>query len=114
MEKIREHDIVTVQIQVTGVEDYSEEGQQVRGRMLPNGENVGWLIPQEAKITLHTARYRVGDTVEWGGAMNPTRGTVKAIMTDEKDEQRTALWIKPDDTPAMQTHYVGNVRRILP
>lgn len=105
---IRAGDIVTVQILVTEVADYSEEGQQVMGRMLPRGGQVGWLVPQEAKVTLHTQRINVGDEV-WLDDAQSDKGTVQAVSAGCNPNQ---AWIKSDHSGQMVTLPLDGLRRV--
>lgn len=97
MSKIRAGDIVTVRIRVTEVGDYQSkdhpDAQQILGTMLPNGGNVGWLVPQEAAFTLAEQVIRIGDTIYMNEARS-RRGKVLATIRNT-DDQTAQLWVMP-------------------
>lgn len=104
---IRAGDIVTVRIRVTEVADYGEEGQQVMGQVLPRGGQVGWLVPQEAKVTLDEQQFRKGDFV-WVDDARSNKAEVMAVFEHEGTHQ---LWIKPNGHWKMDTMTVTSTTR---
>ena len=109
--KIRAGDIVTVRILVTEVADYASKedpnGQQVMGRMLPRGGQLGWLVPQESKVTIDELQFRVGDSVELG------QGQAVVLAIFRRNDGRQDLWVKPDGSDIPQTiALTKEIRRI--
>lgn len=100
---IRAGDIVSLKLLVTDVADYGTRDnpnlQQVMGKLLPNGDRLGWLVPQEAEFTLAVPAFKVGDEIYIPGpALNrqcKAKGRVIARVTDETD--RTLLWVQLED-----------------
>lgn len=97
MSKVRVGDIVTVRIQVTEVSDYQSkdhpDAQQILGKMLPRGGQVGWLVPQEAAFTIAEQWFKVGDIV-WIDQAQSQKGEVIAYIR-QTDEETAQLWVKP-------------------
>lgn len=107
MTNIRPGDTVTVQIKVTEVAPY-DGGQQIMGKMLPNGDTVGWLLPKEAAVTLHTTAFRVGDEV-WLDFAQSKRGKVITMHTVEDEH---FLWVMPHKERTLVTVPAKDARRI--
>lgn len=86
-DRVREGDIVTVRVLVTHVADY-DNGQQIIGKMLPNGESVGWLLPDESQFYLDQHKFQKGDLVWMGGQR---KGEVVALHEVDGTQQ---LWVR--------------------
>lgn len=109
MTRIRVGDIVTVRIKVTEVGDYQSkehpDAQQILGKMLPRGAQVGWLVPQEAAFTLAEQVIRVGDRVYMDRARSKIGKVVATIQNT--DEDTAQLWVLPEGNWKAETITVG-------
>lgn len=114
MTKIRAGDIVTVRIQVTEVADYSSkdhpDAQQVMGTMLPRGGQVGWLVPQEAAVTLAEQHFKIDDFI-WVDQARSKKGKVLGKITAPNGQ--THLWVQTEANGTMETIIVTPETRRL-
>ena len=62
MSSLRKGDIVTLRALVTRVAPY-DDGQQIMVKLLPKGEELGWLLQRETGFTPAEQPIAVGDKV---------------------------------------------------
>ena len=63
MTKLRKGDVVHFKATVVDVADYSDAGQQIRAKLLPKGEEIGWCVPSEYDFKPAELVLKVGDRV---------------------------------------------------
>lgn len=114
MTKIRVGDIVTLEMRVTSVASYASkddpDGQQIQGKILPRGAELGWLVPQEVRFKLKEAKLKVGDSVYLDKVQSAT-GVIISIFHDEGTEINH-LWVRRKSDGVMWTTTSVDVTRI--
>lgn len=84
MSKLREGDIVTIRARVLRVAPY-DDGQQIMARLLPNGEQIGWLLQKETAFEPAELMLKVGDTVKFDDRPGHAEGwEIKAIFDNDQ------------------------------
>lgn len=64
MTPLRKGDIVTFQAVVTDVAKFND-GQQIQAKILPNGDQLGWCVPNENAFKPEKLSIKVGDRVQF-------------------------------------------------
>lgn len=63
MKTLRPGDLVTLTARVTRVAPHDLDGQQIEVKLLPNGEELGWLLQKEVAFEPKQLTLKVGDIV---------------------------------------------------
>lgn len=82
MAEIRVGDIVTFKAVVTDTAPFGN-GQQIMARIQPNGEEVGWCLPNENAFEPQTRTLKVGDKAKWSQRSTDRDAVYEILFTTD-------------------------------